>query len=232
MRPTPFTLLTMLLVTIAIFTSSCEKEIGGCMDPASVNYNPEATMDDGSCQYSGCTDPQSESYNPQATIDDGSCQYKGCTDPQSENYDPQATIDDGSCQYKGCTDPNSVNFNPQATIDDGSCAYERDPFIGTYDVAEDCILIDGSPGTFGWVMTISAATSDDVSEVNIWNLGDFGLNVKGIVDGDQLTISYDDGTNIIIGSGTLNGNKLTFSYTNSIPSQNLTESCEGVATKQ
>ena len=96
MRPTPFTLLTMLLVTIAIFTSSCEKEIGGCMDPASVNYNPEATMDDGSCQYSGCTDPQSESYNPQATIDDGSCQYKGCTDPQSENYDPQATIDDGS----------------------------------------------------------------------------------------------------------------------------------------
>ncbi|MEZ4990634.1 MAG: hypothetical protein R2824_09490 [Saprospiraceae bacterium] len=56
--------------------------------------------------------------------------------------------------------------------------------------------------------------------------------MKGIVDGDQLTISYDDGTNIIIGSGTLNGNKLTFSYTNSIPSQNLTESCEGVATKQ
>ena len=47
-----------------------------------VNYNPEATIDDGSCIYGGCTDPNAFNYNEEVTIDDGSCIEKvyGCTD--------------------------------------------------------------------------------------------------------------------------------------------------------
>ncbi len=75
----------------------------GCTDPAATNYNPSATINDGSCTYPvyGCTDPAATNYNPSATIDDGSCEYPvyGCTDPTATNYDPSATIDDGSCQY-------------------------------------------------------------------------------------------------------------------------------------
>jgi len=56
----------------------------GCMDPDAINYNPEATQDDGSCQYPpppvpGCTDPQAANYNPDATEDDGSCEYPEIT---------------------------------------------------------------------------------------------------------------------------------------------------------
>ena len=50
----------------------------------------------------GCTDPNSCNYNPMATVDDGSCEYVsclGCTDPGAVNYDPSATMDDGSCIY-------------------------------------------------------------------------------------------------------------------------------------
>jgi LPXTG-site transpeptidase (sortase) family protein len=53
----------------------------------------------------GCTDPTALNYDPTATIDDGSCEYEppveipGCTDPEALNYDPGATIEDGSCQY-------------------------------------------------------------------------------------------------------------------------------------
>src|SRR4030095_3367318 len=49
----------------------------------------------------GCTDPAAVNYNPSATVDDGSCIYPvyGCTDPVAENFDPVANLDDGSCLY-------------------------------------------------------------------------------------------------------------------------------------
>ena len=50
----------------------------GCTDPAAINYDPEATYDDGSCEYViiyGCMDPNAENYNPNATEEDGSCEY-------------------------------------------------------------------------------------------------------------------------------------------------------------
>ncbi|MFZ6052756.1 T9SS type A sorting domain-containing protein [Halocola ammonii] len=34
--------------------ADCEEEIEGCIDPEASNYNPEATIDDGSCEYSDC----------------------------------------------------------------------------------------------------------------------------------------------------------------------------------
>ncbi|MBH10659.1 MAG: hypothetical protein CMG74_09995 [Candidatus Marinimicrobia bacterium] len=45
----------------------------------------------------GCTDSSAVNFDLQANINDGSCEYLGCMDPQSVNYDPVATIDDGNC---------------------------------------------------------------------------------------------------------------------------------------
>lgn len=130
-------------------------DVYGCMDAAALNYNPLATIDDGSCVYwqdttgtdivLGCMDPEAQNYNPLATIDDGSCYYGddstlidiyGCMDPAALNYNFLATIDDGSCIYDndtsgtgfiyGCMDPVAINYNPLATIDDGSCFYDND----------------------------------------------------------------------------------------------------------
>jgi len=125
---------TLLIITDQIY---------GCTDPAALNYNPLANIDDGTCFYAtdvyGCTDPMAINYNPLATIDDGSCIYQsdstivyGCMDPMALNYNPLATIDDGSCIYNdttdvyGCMDPMALNYNPLATIDDGSCIYSND----------------------------------------------------------------------------------------------------------
>ena len=51
----------------------------------------------------GCTDSLANNYNPFATIDDGTCLYSpfifGCTDSTALNYDPLATVDDSSCCY-------------------------------------------------------------------------------------------------------------------------------------
>jgi len=50
---------------------------------------------------SGCTDPSANNYDPLATVDDGTCTYGilGCTNQYAQNYDPNATVDDGSCTY-------------------------------------------------------------------------------------------------------------------------------------
>tara|TARA_R100000900_G_scaffold128224_1_gene103929 strand:+ start:273 stop:2585 length:2313 start_codon:yes stop_codon:yes gene_type:complete len=92
--------------------------IPGCMDPTMFNYNPNATVDDGSCisAISGCTDPAAINYNSSVNTDDGSCIYSGCTDSAAINYNPLATVDDGSCitATYGCT------VTTTALIGDGS----------------------------------------------------------------------------------------------------------------
>jgi len=46
-------ILPIILITISItFLYSCRKDIAGCMDKDSTNYNESATKDDGSCKYS------------------------------------------------------------------------------------------------------------------------------------------------------------------------------------
>ena len=66
-----------LLIVISFFLSACKKE-EGCMDPTATNYNSEATLDNGDCNYaniSGCTDSSAINYLEVATTNDGSCQY-------------------------------------------------------------------------------------------------------------------------------------------------------------
>lgn len=97
--------------------------IPGCTNSTAMNYNPAATLNDGSCDFPGCTIEGADNYNPNANYDNGTCIYYGCMDPEAFNYFPYATNDDGSCVYAGCTDPNAPNFDPIATVEDGSCIY-------------------------------------------------------------------------------------------------------------
>jgi hypothetical protein len=45
----------------------------------------------------GCTYTSAFNYNPLATIEDGSCIFAGCTNVFALNYSPIATVDDESC---------------------------------------------------------------------------------------------------------------------------------------
>jgi len=112
--------------------------IPGCTDPTAQNYNPLATIDDGSCIATvyGCTDPVALNYYPGANVDDGSCCYTSLV------YDP--TCNCAVCAGAGCTDPLATNYDPLATPDDGSCTYPPpvnpcdDPWTNTPGLVETC----------------------------------------------------------------------------------------------
>ena len=55
----------------------------------------------------GCAYPFATNYNPAATVDDGSCYIAACTDVDACNYSPFATTDDGSCFYDCASTNNS-----------------------------------------------------------------------------------------------------------------------------
>ena len=148
----------------------------GCTDATACNYNPDATLDDGSCNFdcNGCTDPTACNYDATATQDDGSCTVNddcgvcggdnstctGCTDSAACNFDPNALLDDGSCLVNdecgvcggdnstcgGCTDATACNYDPVAVIDDGSCIFGGEELTIT-------ILTDNYPGETTWSLT-------------------------------------------------------------------------------
>ena len=69
-----------LAIILSLTFSSCSKEeaiVLGCTYITATNYNPSATSDDGSCNYSidGCIDVLAMNFNPQANLSDGSCIY-------------------------------------------------------------------------------------------------------------------------------------------------------------
>ena len=123
----------------------------------------------------GCTDPASCNYNPAATVEDGTCDYVtcyGCTDVGACNYDVAFSIDDGSCEFEscaGCTDLEACNYDPAATIEDGSCVDEC-PCPGDLDgdgiIAVTDILIFLSDYGCGTSPCIGDVDGDDLTTVN------------------------------------------------------------------
>ena len=73
---------------------------------------------------SGCTDSTATNYDPTATVDDGSCiaVVYGCTDATACNYYAGANVDDGSCEWTSCastcTAPDITGLSVSSLIHD------------------------------------------------------------------------------------------------------------------
>ena len=137
LTPTPqdgFTLnATSFVFGMSYEAISCAVDVEGCTDELYIEYNPNASIDDGSCSIIavyGCTDSDYVEYNSNANVDDGSCStliVNGCTDSDYVEYNPNANVDDGSCStliVNGCTDSNATNYDSNANTSDGSCEYD------------------------------------------------------------------------------------------------------------
>ncbi|MDG1674580.1 MAG: hypothetical protein P8H88_03955, partial [Flavobacteriales bacterium] len=73
-----------------------------------------------SCVYAGCTVVLACNYNPVATIEDGSCEFgtcPGCNDPDALNYNPTSTNDETCITCSGLGQGVSVSL--QASLSAG-----------------------------------------------------------------------------------------------------------------
>ena len=109
--------------------------IEGCTNIATCNYNPLASVDDGSCESescAGCLNDMACNYDPEATLNDAaSCQfpediygvdYVDCLGNCLNDTDGDGICDEA--EVDGCIYEEACNYNPDATEDDGSCDYE------------------------------------------------------------------------------------------------------------
>lgn len=87
----------------------------GCTDPAACNYNPNLTIDDGSCAEFDCEGECDGNALAGAECDDG------LSFTVNDTYQDDCTC---SGELLGCTTIEACNYNPNAIVDDNSCLIE------------------------------------------------------------------------------------------------------------
>ena len=149
-----------------VYTSEGRAEFNsGCTDITACNYDVNATVDDGSCEYTscaGCTDQLACNYDASKLKNDNSCEFaddpcETCSWSGSANpADGSGTVvtddsdGDGICDtYDDCTDTSKCNYdaNPtEACVDPVEYYHDEDgDNIGDYSLGTFCEGVDDIP---------------------------------------------------------------------------------------
>ena len=120
-------------------------DIYGCTDEWASNYDPIATINDGSCTFEICPDGIESTdlidfvanvvpLTSPVQIDDVADFCQTCVEGPGflDNWFLTGDIEDNWCYccdmdiVPGCTDPTATNYDPDATTWDGTCTYTQE----------------------------------------------------------------------------------------------------------
>jgi hypothetical protein len=226
----------------------------GCIFPGADNYSP-GSVQPGTCRYKnpGCTTAGSLNYNPDATENDGTCvaNVPGCTvssDPYAgphvgagtpmkyglyvgkalpnvgrivhsgyqavTNYNEAATVNTGCIvAIEGCKDPTAVNYDPRANVQSSTWCIARksgcmmpDPSssVKRSTVTTRSHYKDGGSGSFDPTATVHSQTA--------CSIGRLGCTDKDAVNYDAKA-TIDDGSCFVEQEGCLDRSALNFNCT-------------------
>jgi len=144
----------------------------GCTDPNACNYNPNLTIDDGSCAEFDCEGDCGGMATPGSNCDDG------LSFTTNDTYQDDCTC---SGDLLGCTDVASCNYNPYALVEDNSCLTEGEPCDdGNTETVND--LIDSNCDCTG-VVGLSTLNESQI------------VNVYPTIFNDKLQLSFNENEN-------------------------------------
>ena len=107
----------------------------------------------------------------------------------------------------------------------------RDAFLGTYSTRAEYVF-DGVRSTFDYTLTITASSTNK-NDILMDNLSDEKISARATISGNAVTIPQQTFVTLgISGSGTLNGNILTFSTSETSTDFTGTLNVNHTATKQ
>ena len=147
--------------------------IYGCTDPTATNYNPNATLDDDSCEYQnniveGCSDSDALNYNPEADEDDGTCVL------QTDMQPPSITAPDDGFVLESTLEPVEGGGDGELVLSDNIALPENSTFDGNVEGEGGDIAI----GTNGYEAIGTAAsgyTNGLFDEDLYYKFGNFDL---------------------------------------------------------
>ena len=177
-------------------TAEGEENICGCTEYIASNYNPEATHNDGSCEYSsnyifGCTDYSACNYNSNAIISDYSCWYStevcwSCDNAETFGSQPPmylTDIENNITGYQG-----DVAIDLPICLDDNQSNQDssRGP---SFPIDMSIMGNNAYPNPFDEYIYIDITISNDMFvNLGIYNLSD--ENVRTIISGNLSAGNY------------------------------------------
>jgi hypothetical protein len=180
--------------------------VEGCTDATACNFDPAATLDDGTCTVpvAGCSECSGDQLVLIDTDGDGVCdaeEIAGCQSDTACNFNPAATDDDGSCiePTPGCTQCNATNDGLDLIDADGDGVCDADEVSGCTSEPTAC---NYNP----------AATDEEPCIIPIPNCAACNANNDGLVlidsDGDGICDADDVCLGDFDNSGLINSGDL------------------------
>ena len=152
-------------VTSSTFTIS-DDERWGCTDPLANNTTPNATDDDGTCEYSGCAFKTANTTADNYTCNTGELLANSYPCNDLNGYDEDDIVDDGSCVFSPIINvthvPSTVYENGIVTIDASGTQAQPSEALNDYS-------FEGGDLTYTWNITDT--------EGNTFTCGDYDSEI-------------------------------------------------------
>ena len=203
--------------------------LAGCTDPTACNYNPDATVDDGSCATldacgvcggdnsacSGCTDAAACNYDASATIDDGTCVAPDpvfgceCSVTKSQSATLAGNQSSAPLTFEGAGFPSASTFDITLNFTGQGSSWPADLAVAITDGNGQCVAFGGYDSSPGGCTSLGNYTVVWPSDWNVSTSGTY----TATVDLSSANLSGTGTWSVVLYNGWASASTVTYDAT-------------------